>query len=182
MLNVVYTKCLFSKARLIRRPFYLRGRRHFEWGLNLTLGRECRFDLAGTGKTLVFGENCKLNDRVHIVAHESVLIGDNVLMASNIFISDTSHGSISDASSSPDIPPDARELVTIPVVIGSNVWIGEGVCILPGVNIGSGSIIGANAVVTRDVPKGSIVAGCPAKVIKKWDNAICRWVKVATEQ
>ena len=53
------------------------------------------------------------------------------------------------------------------VSIGNDVWIGEGVCIVSGVNIGDGAVIGAHAVVTKDVEPYSIVAGVPAKLIKK---------------
>ncbi|MFB3894879.1 MAG: CatB-related O-acetyltransferase [bacterium] len=52
------------------------------------------------------------------------------------------------------------------VIIGHDVWIGEGAVILSGVNIGNGAVIGGAAVVTRDVPPYSIVAGNPAKVIR----------------
>lgn len=53
------------------------------------------------------------------------------------------------------------------VVIGPDVWIGHGAIILPGVSIGTGAVIGAGAVVTRDVPNYSVVAGTPARVIKR---------------
>lgn len=53
------------------------------------------------------------------------------------------------------------------VIIGNNVWIGEGARILSGVTIGDGSVIGTNAVVTHDVPAYSVVGGVPAKIIKR---------------
>ncbi len=53
-----------------------------------------------------------------------------------------------------------------PVVIEDDVWIGSRVTILPGVTIGRGSVVGAAAVVTKDVPPYSVVAGNPAKVVK----------------
>jgi carbonic anhydrase/acetyltransferase-like protein (isoleucine patch superfamily) len=56
------------------------------------------------------------------------------------------------------------------ITVGDNVFFGLGACILPGVNIGNNCIIGAYAVVTKDVPSGSIVGGNPAKVIKSWDE------------
>jgi acetyltransferase-like isoleucine patch superfamily enzyme len=52
------------------------------------------------------------------------------------------------------------------VVIGDNVWIGEGAMILPNVHIGEHAIIAANSVVTKDIPAYSIAAGVPAKIIK----------------
>lgn len=166
---LLLTKVLFPGARLVRRPFYLRGGKcRFVYGEGFTCGYSCRFDLAGDGTPLIVGKNCKINDRVHISAHESVVIGDNVLMASNIFISDNSHGSYDDDPSLPDMAPDDRKIVTKPVRIGDNVWIGEGAAVMPGVTIGNGVIIGTNAVVTHDVPDNVIVAGVPAKPIKRF--------------
>lgn len=178
-LCLVYTKLRFPKARLIRLPFYLRGgKSHMAYGSGLTLGYGCRFDLDGQGTTLSFGDNCKLNDRVHIVAHESVTIGNNVLMASNIFISDTSHGSFCEDPSSPDESPDERDLVTNPTSIGNNVWIGEGVCIMPGVSIGDGCTVGANSVVTKSFPDNTVLAGIPARALKRWNKNARLWEKV----
>ena len=179
--NVIFllrTKVFFPKARLIRFPFLLRGKEHFDYGSGLTMGYFCRFDLGGKGITLEIGQNVKLNDRVHIVAHESVSIGSDVLMASNIFISDTSHGGFSDSTSDPSIPPDRRSLITVPVVIGDKVWIGEGVCVLPGAAIPDGCVVGANAVVAGSFSGGPyILAGVPARIIKEWDYMSNRWVK-----
>ena len=54
-----------------------------------------------------------------------------------------------------------------PVHIGNDVWIGDGVWIKNGITVGDGAIIGAQAVVTHDVPPFCVVAGCPAKVVRK---------------
>ncbi len=62
---------------------------------------------------------------------------------------------------------EVMEIIPEKVTIGNDVWIGDGVFILPGVNVGDGAIIGANAVVTRDVEPYSIVAGAPAREIRK---------------
>lgn len=96
-------------------------------------------------------------------------------MASNIFITDTSHGSFMGEADSPQNAPDGRKLCSKPTRIGSNVWIGEGVCIMPGVEIGDGCIIGANAVVTKSVPENTVAAGVPAKAIRAWNEELGIW-------
>jgi len=175
----IYTRAFFPSARLVRLPFYLRGgRAHFAYGEGFTAGYGCRFDLGGDGITLTLGKNCKINDRVHIVAHEAVTIGNDVLMASNIFISDTSHGSYGEKGEGPNIAPDSRRLSTSPVSIGNRVWIGEGARIMPGVVLGDGCVVGANAVVTHSFPNASIIAGVPAKRIKVWNDKTNQWEAV----
>ena len=183
-ISLLYTKLFYKGARLVRRPFYCRGKSRLQLGEGFTCGHNCRFDLLGehgdNRKKLFIGRNCKIGDNVHIVASERVTIGDNCLMASKIFISDTSHGNYSDekACSSPDVPPDARTLYTRQVSIGDNVWIGENVCILSGVKIGDGCIIGASSVVTKNVEKDCIVVGAPAKVAKVYDREQNIWKKI----
>ena len=56
--------------------------------------------------------------------------------------------------------------VDAPVIIGDDVWIGQGATILPGVEIGDGAVVAADAVVAIDVPPATLVAGCPAKVVR----------------
>lgn len=178
-LSLVLTKLFFPGARLVRRPIHLRGRRHATFGPGLTTGYGCRFDLSSPDPgrtTLVVGPNCSLGDHVHIVASDRVEIGQNCLMASKIFISDTTHGNYQGPDQSrPDTDPSARPLHTRPVRIGDNVWIGDNVCVLPGVTIGDGAILNANAVVTKDVPSACIVAGVPARVIKRWNEHTQEW-------
>jgi lipopolysaccharide O-acetyltransferase len=91
-----------------------------------------------------------------------VRIGKNVLIASNVFITDSDH-----LVEPAGLPVTVnKKLVTEPVIIGDNCWIGQNAVILKGVTVGHDSIIGASAVVTRDVPPCSVVAGNPARVIR----------------
>ena len=176
--SLIMTKIFFNQARLIRRPVYIRGKRSISGGKGLTTGRFCRFDLEGTKKTLVIGNNCEFGDMTHIVAHKKVVIGDNVLIASKCFISDTNHGNYKGAKQdSPRTPPNQRELLMKPVMIGNNVWIGENVVILAGAKIGDGCIIGANSVVKGKYLDNSIIVGCPAVTIKQYDNTSSKWIE-----
>ena len=180
---LIRTKLICPKARIFRFPLALFGKKYIEFGERLTLGRNCRleaYSLDGEkDKRLLFGKDVQLNDNVHIDAMKRVEIGNNVLMASHVFISDNSHGGYGyDNSCNPDIPPMDRDYTINPVVIGDNVWIGEGAFISMGVTIGKGSIIGAHSFVNKDVPDYSIAVGNPAKVIKKFDKALGKWLKV----
>ncbi len=115
--------------------------------------------------SIVIGDNVSFNSDCHIGAIDRITIGNNVLLASRVYISDHFHGEIS--SEALAVIPILRDLYSKgPVVIGDNVWIGEGACILPGVTVGRNAIIGANAVVTKDVPENAVVGGIPAKIIK----------------
>jgi lipopolysaccharide O-acetyltransferase len=129
---------------------------------------------------IVIGRDVAVNDRVHIAATSRVEIGDHVLMASRVYVSDHHHGIYEGAEQSdPEMPPTLRPLTTgHPVVIEDNVFLGEGVAVLAGVTIGRGSFIGANAVVSRDIPPCSMAVGAPARVIKTWSPKTKTWVAV----
>jgi lipopolysaccharide O-acetyltransferase len=182
-ISYLYTKFFFPEARLIRLPFDIRNKRNILIGDKFTSGRACRFEVYNPSShneiILQIGKNVQVNDYVHIGAANSVIIGDNVLIASKVYISDHNHGSYSmDDSNSPLIPPNLRKIVSDRVVINDNVWLGESVCVLPGVSIGEGSIIGALSVVTKDIPDYSIAVGIPAKVIKYFDFGLNKWVSI----
>ncbi len=175
--SLILTKIFFPSARLVRRPVYIRGRMGMSFGSGFTTGYGCRFEmLHPEGKqTLHIGKNCKMGDRVHICALESVTIGDDCLLASNIFISDTDHGS---GKEDPLTPPDLRPLTAKNVSIGRSVWIGEGVAILPGAKIGNGCIIGAHSVVKGEIPDFTIAVGAPAKPVKRYQFETKTWERL----
>ena len=178
MYSLLLTKLFFRQCRLLRRPLYIRGKKSIIGGKNLTTGYSCRFDLDGKKSTLFIGENCQFGDNTHVVAYNHVEIGNDVLIASKCFISDTSHGQyVGDKQSSPLIAPNSRPLYCKTVIINENVWIGENVVILAGAEIGKGCIIGANSVITKKIPDYSMVIGNNV-VIKRYCLEKEKWERV----
>lgn len=176
LISLINTKIFWKNAKLIRRPYYVRNKKNIKYGSGFTTGYNVRIEASSTKVSIYIGENVVIGDYCHIVGRKRLYIGDNTLIASRVFISDTSHGSYDcELADSPEISPRDRKLSYKPVNIGSNVWIGENVSILQGVTIGNGAIIGANSVVTKDIPDNCIAVGVPAKVIKKYNFENCTW-------
>lgn len=133
---------------------------------------------------LVIGEKVSASDNVHIACTNSVTIGAGTLIGSRVIITDHAHGIYrGDQQSSPESLPTERPLSQDGVVmIGKNVWIGDGVAVLAGAEIGDGAIVGANSVVTGVVPPRTIVVGAPARVVRRWEEASARWVPVERDE
>lgn len=181
--NLIKTKLTFTNARIIRFPIDIRGKKYIHISEGFTTGVGCRIEAYPKDqktKTLFIGKDFQMNDYVHITAMESVVIGNNVLLASKIYISDCAHGSYSgdENDSHPDIAPDKRPLFSKPVFIEDNVWLGEFVSVLPGVTIGKGTIVGANSVVSKSLPPYVIAVGAPAKPIKQFNFTTNNWEKI----
>ena len=129
---------------------------------------------------LIIGDRVSVGEYVHIGCNHRIMIGDDVLMGSKIYITDHNHGIYrGDKTDNPNIPPSDRQLTEgESVEIGARCWIGEFVTILPGVTIGEGCIIGSHSTVTHDIPANSIAVGSPARVVKQWDEPTGQWLKV----
>lgn len=172
---------IFKNARLIRFPFRVRGKQYIKIGKGFTTGFNCRIDALNINNLkekylLEIGENVEINDDVHIGATEKIIVGDNVLIASKVYISDHNHGSYKgEEQDSPMSIPKKRKIYSSPIKIEKNVWIGEFVSILQGVTIGEGAIIGTMSVVTKDIPAYTIAVGSPAKPIKKYNFKTKKW-------
>ena len=109
------------------------------------------------------GNNVNIEQNVHIICHDQVLIGDNVSIAPMCAIVDTKHPY--DVCRQGKKIGAAIDSERSAVIIGANTFLGVGVTVLPGVTVGENCVIGAGSVVTRDLAVGSIAAGSPARVI-----------------
>lgn len=162
----------------VSRSLVYMGLNNVSVGKNFRAGERLKlrtFDSWGTLKytpQITIGDNVNIETDCHISAVNKVSIGNNVLMASFVYISDHAHGDVNDSEISL-LPPLERPLYSKgPIIIEDDVWLGEKVSVMPGVHIGRGAIIGANSVVTKDIPAYSVAVGAPAKVIKTIDNQI----------
>ena len=122
--------------------------------------------------SLIIGKNFHATRNLIIQCAGRTTIGNDVLVASDVFIIDYNHGIDPSSPSYLDNQLDVSE-----VVIEDGVWIGNNVIILPGVHIGKKAIIGAGSVVTKDIPSYSIAVGNPARVVKNYDFHKRRWIK-----
>jgi maltose O-acetyltransferase len=109
-------------------------------------------------ESVKIGNHVSIAAFVHIWGQGGVEIGDYTLIASHVSITSLTHETKAELF--------AGSLISKPVIIGKNVWIGSHATILPGVRIEDGAIIGAGAVVTKDVSKNMIVVGVPAKPLR----------------
>lgn len=127
---------------------------------------------------LTIGDRVAVNEYSAIVAGSEVFIGSDVLIGAHVYIGNANHGSYSNPGSSPVLEPNRRSMSGCGKMdIGRNVWIGEQAIIIGAVAIGAGAVVAAGAVVTKDVPADAIVAGNPARVIKRYDRTIGGWLR-----
>ena len=150
-------------------PVTLKNAKRIKLGNNIKIGAHGVLTVWNSNNDkgwIDIGDNCNLGEFINITSSNSIKIGNNVLTGRWVTITDNNHGNTD--LDSLTIPPLSRPLVSkAPVVIGNSVWLGDKVVILPGVNIGDGAVVAANSVVTKDVAPYTVVAGIPAKQIKK---------------
>lgn len=149
----------------------LRGR-----GGKISIGQDCLIhgciDFDSPDGSVKIGDRCFIGAS-HFVCHTGITIGNDVIMSWGITIVDHNSHALDWTDRRNDVRDWAAGkknwdgVKVAPVVIEDRVWIGFGASILKGVRIGEGAIVGAKSVVTRDVPAYAVVAGNPARIIKK---------------
>lgn len=126
------------------------------------IGAKCRVP-GGTDiwypSRLTMGRSVWIDVNVKLYCVNRITLGNNVIISDGAYLCTAQH----------DITDPAFALTTAPITIGDSAWIGARAIILPGRKVGEGAVVAAGAVVTRDVEPWTVVAGNPARVIKKRD-------------
>ena len=144
---------------------------------NVSIGNGAEFFPVENGypSKIVIGKRVVIGDYNRFASMNSVVIDDDVLFAAYVHITDHSHEYRNN-----DLPIMDQGIFTKgPVHIKKGAWIGLRASILSGVTIGEHAVVAAGSIVTKDVPDYSVVAGCPAKVISKYDANTGKWVKMS---
>jgi acetyltransferase-like isoleucine patch superfamily enzyme len=149
------------------KPFFHEGWPIFQTQGPIDLGSNCRFRggpvrtrlITRAGGQIVFGDAVGINFGVEILSERRVSIGDGTAISPHVTIFDTNFHPLSEGD----------EIKGGPVAIGANAWVGRQALILPGVTIGDHSVVASGAIVTRDVPPRTLVAGNPARPVREID-------------
>lgn len=159
-----------GRGSCIRLPRRLRGRACIQLGERVVIDAHAWLEAIQAWQTQRFrpcieiGDDVTIGRHVTITATTRVRIGAGSLLSEGVYVSDSGHDVFS---------PGARPLVQMPLLelgpveIGPRCFIGFRACVLPGVTLGEGCVVGAQSVVTRSFPAGSVIAGAPARLLRR---------------
>lgn len=157
----------------IGQPCYIAQKRDLFFGDRVRIYPGMRTETQDGGK-LVFGSNISIGQNFHAVAIQNIFeIGANVTISGNVFMSNCDHTFNDEKKIALEQPLQFRE-----TKIGEGCFIGYGAVILAGTSLGNHCIVGANSVVRGVFPDNTLIAGCPARVLKRFDTENKKWIRV----
>ena len=159
-------------------PFRFYGLNQIVLGAYVHIERDCWIQTVPgqeDGAKLIIGSYSDIGMGATISAARHIEIGEHVLLARNVYISDHRHGF--EDIKLPIIHQKINGIV--PVSIGRETWLGQNVAVLPGAQIGIHCVIGANPVVNSTIPDFSVAVGTPARVIRRYNQETGAWERVA---
>lgn len=181
ILKKILWKCSITELKKIRQldptvvvgtGLHVLGGEYISVGEGSSLGTDTRLEAISRYEeqtfipNLIIGKRVRINQRLHVGVISKIDIGDDVLIGTNVLITDHSHGAgvIEDRR----IAPVKRNLYSKgPVKIGNKCWICDNAVILPGVIIGNNVTVAAGAIVTKSFPDNCVVGGNPARILKQ---------------
>jgi acetyltransferase-like isoleucine patch superfamily enzyme len=162
----------FGRRTVFTPPIRIVGERQIKIGSGVFMGAGCWIQALSSKDNdssilISIGDGTSVSGNCVISAVERVVIGENVLMARNVYISDHAH-----RYADTDLPILAQGVEKVRAVhIKSGAWLGQNVVVCPGSTIGRGAVIGANSLVNQDVPDFSVAVGSPIRILKRFSKA-----------
>ena len=176
---ILVTKVGGGKNLILGRKIRINTTKYLTVGKNVTICNNARLLFVEEYRGGCYEPNVTIGDDVFItfnftlMAAAPITIHNHVLIASDVMISSENHGmDLENSKSYADTPLEGK-----PVEIGEGCWLGEKSMIMPGVTLGKRCIVAAGAVVTKSFPDYCLLAGIPAKCIKKYDFITHQWKK-----
>lgn len=163
----------FGFPSYIGPPCYLMGvRRVFIYG-RVRIFPGLRLEVHGQGE-LHIGQNVGIGQNLHITCAGKLTIGEGTAITNNVTITDIVH-----TYSDLETPVSEQSIEVLPTLIGRNCFLGSNVSIQPGTTLGDHCIVGSNSVVKGSFPSHCVLVGAPARIVKRYDANLLRWVSVA---
>ncbi|WP_445777215.1 acyltransferase [Shewanella sp.] len=160
----------FGLLSYIGSPCYVSGLPFWQFGYKVRIYPQARIE--SLGGVIRIGDDVSIGQNLHLISMSSVYIGSKTTVSANVFISDVDHD-----YKIIDVHIMDQALIAKETFIGENCFIGYGCVILPGTFLGKQCIVGANSVVRGTFPDHCVIAGSPAKIIKRYDFINNIWKK-----
>lgn len=166
----------FGFPSYIGKPIFIENFSRIFIGKRVRIFPGARIEVIDKTSSIVFEDNLSIGQNFHIISGSDMIIGKNTTISANVLITNIDH----------EYKEIGEHILNQPLLIkdtkiGENCFIGYGAVIQAGTILGKQCIVGANAVVRGNFPDYSVIAGIPAKVIKKYDLNNQKWRKTDEE-
>ncbi|PSV22889.1 lipopolysaccharide biosynthesis protein [Photobacterium leiognathi subsp. mandapamensis] len=174
-IRAIIYKLIFNKIGFpsyIGKPIFIHNPKKIFIGKNVRIFPCARFEVHGLNSYIKIEDNVGIGQNFHVISGGRLTISSGTIIAPNVFINnlDNDYKTIGENVLS-------QKSIYKETIIGKNCFIGYGAVIQSGTILGEQCIVGANSFVKGTYPNYSVIAGNPAKVVKKFDKKLMLWVK-----
>ncbi|MCP4523615.1 MAG: acyltransferase [Candidatus Gracilibacteria bacterium] len=153
-------------------PILMTGLKNIKLAPYVRILPNSRLEVYGTG-TIDIKANVSIGQGLHITSQGSLIINSGTVISGNVVITNIDHQYEDISKPVLEQPHDVKE-----TIIGKNCFIGYGAVIQAGTKLGRHCVVGANSVVRGEYPDFSVIAGVPAKIIKRFDTTTNTWLRI----